>query len=572
MDDAVSSSPDLARAIIDGLGPTVAVLDESGRILMVNEAWRAFARANGGSRETCEGVGQDYFDTCARAVSDRHAQQALEGMGAVLSCERPHYTIEYPCQSRDQQRWMLMSVAPLGEERRGLVISHTEITERVLATAALRASEVRYRTAFHTSPDAISIHRLADGRYVDVSEGFERMTGWRRSEVLGRSLRRIGIMKFPQDSKRLAGTLLREGMVENLEVAFVTKGGEERSGLVSARAITLDERACILAITRDITESNQIKRALQASKRRFQDVVSASADWVWEIDASHRYTYASESVSDLLGYSPQEVLGKTPCAFMPAEEAARIAQVFADLAARHEPFRDLDNLVLHRDGSIRHVQSSGVPIFSGIGQLLGYRGLDRDVTERRRAELTLRDSEAKYRLLAEHATDCIFWTAPDGRYLYVSPACESITGYRADEFLTDAGLFTSIVHAEDRARYADHLAHAVQIDEMEMEFRIVRRDGAIRWIGHLCRPLIDEAGGYLGRRGSNRDITDRKRMEARLRKLSLAVEQSPESIVITDLDANIEYVNEAFVQVTGYGREEVLGRNPRILNAGKTPK
>ena len=315
------------------------------------------------------------------------------------------------------------------------------------------------------------------------------------------------------------------------------------------------------------------------------------------------------------------------------------------------------------------------------------------------ARIALAESEAKFRLLAENSADCIFWTGPDGRFLYISPACERISGYIPEAFLANPELMTDIILPADRASYLAHLAEASHIDDAELEYRIRHKDGTERWIGHHCQPVHGEHGEYLGRRGANRDITTRKQAELalresedrlrhvlaatqeavwdwdldsgvvvhnlrwcrllgiaddltehpmavfrtcihpddrarvdagietakqgdrryvdeyrlrhvdghylwvsdrgrvvargdagqalrmvgavadisqrraadeHLRKLALAVEQSPECILITDLDARIEYVNDAFERNTGYSRDEVIGANPRILKSGKT--
>ncbi|MBI5922838.1 MAG: PAS domain S-box protein [Betaproteobacteria bacterium] len=183
----------------------------------------------------------------------------------------------------------------------------------------------------------------------------------------------------------------------------------------------------------------------------------------------------------------------------------------------------------------------------------------------------LRESEMKYRLLAENSADWIFWAEPSGRFKYVSPACKQISGYAPEDFLADAGLILRLVHADDRAAYRTHIQTAVDADDFEMDFRLVDKDGKVRWLAHHCMPLHDASGQCLGRRGTNRDITGRKLAEEQLRKLSRAVEQSPESIVITDLEARIEYVNQAFLQVTGYQRKEVIGQNSKVLQSGKTP-
>ncbi|MCX7095675.1 MAG: PAS domain S-box protein [Methylobacter sp.] len=187
------------------------------------------------------------------------------------------------------------------------------------------------------------------------------------------------------------------------------------------------------------------------------------------------------------------------------------------------------------------------------------------------AHAALRESEAKYRLLADNAADCIFWIGPDGDFKYISPACEQLYGRTPEEFLADPELMTNIIHCDDRAAYRQYLA-AAYTDSSELEARIVHKNGDVRWLCHHCKPIYDEDGGYLGRRGVNRDITLRKQTEEQLSKLAQAVEQSPESIIITNPEGDIEYVNEAFLKNSGYRRDEIMARNPRILNSDKTPK
>jgi PAS domain S-box-containing protein len=128
---------------------------------------------------------------------------------------------------------------------------------------------------------------------------------------------------------------------------------------------------------------------------------------------------------------------------------------------------------------------------------------------------TLRENEKKYRIVADNTYDWEFWLSPGQRFLYSSPSCERITGIDAAEFLASPGLLASIIHPEDRERYLDHREQAGKSHGLHtLEFRIVRADdGAVRWILHLCHPVYDDEGNYLGTRGSYRDITERKRIE-----------------------------------------------------------
>jgi PAS domain S-box-containing protein len=141
-----------------------------------------------------------------------------------------------------------------------------------------------------------------------------------------------------------------------------------------------------------------------------------------------------------------------------------------------------------------------------------------DVTERKRAEDALRESVRRFRTVADYTYDWEYWRNPDGSFGYVSPSCEQITGYTREDFFADPGLYLNIIHPDDRDRLAKHMREDLaDPDACELEFRILRRDGQQRWLGHVCRPVLDEDGRPVGRRGSNRDVTDRKLAEEALR-------------------------------------------------------
>jgi PAS domain S-box-containing protein len=138
-----------------------------------------------------------------------------------------------------------------------------------------------------------------------------------------------------------------------------------------------------------------------------------------------------------------------------------------------------------------------------------------DFTERKMAE-ALRESETRYRTIANFTYDWEYWVDIEGAFLYVSPSCERVTGYTAQEFLDDPDLMNRIIHPDDGAEMVAHFHKTGKVmpDSVDAEdFRIVRRDGETRWIGHVCQPVYDRKGLSSGRRGSNRDITERKQLE-----------------------------------------------------------
>jgi two-component system, sensor histidine kinase and response regulator len=194
--------------------------------------------------------------------------------------------------------------------------------------------------------------------------------------------------------------------------------------------------------------------------------------------------------------------------------------------------------------------------------------LETEIAERGHLEQELRKKEEWYRSVADFTYDWEFWVGPGGEFLWVSPSVDRITGYEADEFIQDKKLFQTIVHADDLHIVLNHMREILGQDRLtphSLDFRIVRRDGGVRWINHVCQPVTGEGGKFLGRRSSNRDITARiqaeealKRSEERFRDI---YEKSPVMLHSIDQGGVIRNANGRWLEVMGYKREEVIGRN-----------
>jgi two-component system, cell cycle sensor histidine kinase and response regulator CckA len=191
-----------------------------------------------------------------------------------------------------------------------------------------------------------------------------------------------------------------------------------------------------------------------------------------------------------------------------------------------------------------------------------------DVTAQHRVQERLREEETRFRLLTESSTEMVSRHAADGRFLYVSPTVRSLLGYEP-EALTGQGL-DEFLHPDDREVVRESQRMVVrQMTGSTVVYRFRTRSGGYRWLETTHRGVPGEGGeAAVEIQATSRDVTAYKEVEQQLRKLSVAVEQSPASVVITDPEGRIEYVNAKFEQVTGYTREEVLGQNPRVLKSG----
>lgn len=195
-----------------------------------------------------------------------------------------------------------------------------------------------------------------------------------------------------------------------------------------------------------------------------------------------------------------------------------------------------------------------------------------DISDSKRSEEELRRSEEKYRKLIENSHEVIYQLSPEGIFVFASPAWTYTLGHSIEQVIGHP--FTEFVHEEDWQLCYDAINELLNTGNRKtgVEYRVKDVNGKWHWHSSNAVPLLDELGNVLVIDGIAWDVTEKRKSDDLLRKLSLAVEQNPVSVVITDLDANIEYVNKKFSDLTGYLFDELIGRNPRVLKSGEHPR
>jgi PAS domain S-box-containing protein len=319
-----------------------------------------------------------------------------------------------------------------------------------------------------------------------------------------------------------------------------------------------------------------VNEAMTLSNERFRDFSDSSADWFWEMDENLCFTFFSENFERSYGLDANKVLGKTRADLWASDtqnSPEKLAEHLA-LLHRHEAFRDFQYCIGDANGKLRWIDVSGVPRLDATGRFAGYRGIGQNITTRKNLEMAARKSAELLQEAVENIS--IGFTIYDEEdrlvicnetYLnfYGTSRDLIVVGERFEDIIREGakrGQYKEAIgdiEAWVRKRVTQHQNPSGLAIEQELD------DG--RWL------LIIEnrtPSGYLV--GNRVDITAQKMAEKQLRKLSMAIEQSTESILITDHKARIEYVNEAFVRISGFSREEAIGQTPKILSSGQTPK
>jgi len=338
----------------------------------------------------------------------------------------------------------------------------------------------------------------------------------------------------------------------------------------------------ILGTFEDITERLQAEDALRKSEEKFRHLVETINDWVWEVDENFVFTYSSPKVLDLLGYHPEKLVGKTPFELMRPKDARRMANAYKELAVAGGTFNRLENIYQRIDTGLVTLETSGVPIFDPDGKFCGYRGVARDITASKQAREALRESEEKFRQLAENI-DSVFWmTNLDGsQFIYVSPAYETIWGRSLASVYASPQSWIDGIHPEDR-----EMAIATRNRELlggyEREYRIIRASskkntsGEVRWIRDRAFPIKNEIGEIYRFAGIAEDITKRKLAEQALKSsqhfIQRIADASPNILYIYDiLERRSFYINRQVATILGYTPPEIQTMGAAFLQTIVNP-
>jgi PAS domain S-box-containing protein len=323
--------------------------------------------------------------------------------------------------------------------------------------------------------------------------------------------------RFKSDVKEVYKKLMAGEIepVEYYENPVVTKGGEERI-IAWHNSILKDEQGncCgILTSGEDVTEKVLTENALRENEERFRVMAENTSDWIWEVDTQGVFTYSSPKIKAIIGYDPEEVLGKTPIDFIVEEQLEHITSEFRKIVKNKEAFDRLENINLHKNGSIVVIETSGVPIIDSEGNYCGFRGMSRDITERKETN----DLLFKNKLALDSAEIGFWeWNILTGD-TYFNERYFTMAGYEPNEMPHTYDTWKNLVHPDDFDSVYEVINKSIKdfIDGFEVEFRFRKKDGNWLWIesrGKILRTNESGEASYVV--GVHLDISERKHYES----------------------------------------------------------
>jgi len=471
------------------------------------------------------------------------------------------------------QGWGLVNAFPEWDaagQLRQIVVTFIDITD-------LKQTENQLREMQAVLENAVSgISRLdVQGHYLYVNKAYASATGYEPEEMMGLPWQST---VHPEDLEKLEMAyqqMLQEGKVE------VEAKGIRRDGTIFYKELVMiaaydDQRHvaghhCFL---KDISDRKRAEEALQISQKRFAGILEVASDAIISIDARQRITLFNRGAEKVFGYAAAEILGQPLSWLLPDRYTAIYAnhvQQFSQCGETVVTGKQREIWGRRKDGTEFAAEVSISRLVLGDDVL--FTAFLQDITERKAAELALRQSEEKFRTAIDFTHDWEYWLAPDGSFVYISPACERMTGYTPQDFIQQPYLLSEIVYSADRPLMQQH--HCDISDSpvaANVDFRIVTRSGAVRWVSHVCQPVFNPAGQHLGRRISNRDIHDRKLAEAEREQAQQALQESearfqafmnhsPALAWIIDASGVMVYVNQTYHQVLQLAAVDPIGKS-----------
>jgi PAS domain S-box-containing protein len=566
MEETLANERNVLRTLIDALPDNIFIKDAESRFLISNLAHARLLRA----KTPDEVVGKTDFDIFPPelAASYYADEQAVIQSGQPL-LSREERTID----PEGKTRWLLTTKVPLRDDHGkaiGIAGINHDITKRKQMEDQLRESENRYRTLFDSTNDAIFIHDMG-GKFLEVNKVACERLGYSREELLQMTPADIDAAEHSATVQQRVEELNRIGH-HFAEIIQVRRDGTTLPTELSSRLIEFKGKPAILSIARDITKRKLAEEALRESEEKYRRLFEQAMDGIALADPETGIILdCNQALAALVGRDRAELIGQHQAILHPpARDGSAFSPTFKLHLTTHEG-QVLETQVITSTGQIREVEIKANLLYLQGRKTL--QGIFHDITERRQLMEKLRESEDRFRGLAERSLDVIFTTDQEGRITYISPAVKEALGYKPEEVVGQS--IQNYLPESEIPKALQALSQTLggRVPEY-VEFEVRRKDGSLAstWISASS---IVRDGAVIGAQVILRDITERKRAEDMIRHQTVLLQKTFDSMtdaifildaVIPPASPTIIECNEAASKIFGYSEAEMLGRNTAFLH------
>ena len=428
-----------------------------------------------------------------------------------------------------------------------------------------RYGESLFAPLIHNSFDVIAV-MAESGRILYVTPSVERVMGYRQDEVLDKGVLEL---THPKSGEVVAAHLEmirgKPGAVTTYELEERRKDGSPIWLEVTLTNLLDDPLVSgVVANFQDISERKNAEAELRRSEERFRSLVMNSSDIIAVISEDGEVMYVSPSVERVLGYSPAEFAGGLATSYLVEQDLPAATQAWTEVLSEPGGSRVFEIRGRDKNGSVHWFDVTFTNLLADPN-VRGVVSNQRDITERKKAEERLLVTEDKYRSLVEDVPAVVYLAefGPQGRWLYVSPHIESLTGVSAEQWMSAISPWSDHLHPDDRERVIAEESTGLDVSEgdlMVFEYRFVRRDGRVVWVRDEARRVGTENGSGPLMRGVMIDVTERKAAAEALReneeRFRSIFEAAPVGIGLVDLEGHTVQTNRIVQEMLGYSDEE----------------
>ncbi|HZU28253.1 MAG TPA: PAS domain S-box protein [Bryobacteraceae bacterium] len=400
-----------------------------------------------------------------------------------------------------------------------------DISDKRRADAAVQRSAERFRALFEQSLDAIYVHDL-QGRFLDANPAALALMGYQQRDItsldFGALVSSEDLPKALQQLHELDTTGVQ---TQRSELRVRRKDGEYRVVETTAALIPTDGPIpAVLGIARDITERKRSIRALEESEARFRIMADGCPAPMWVNDDAGGTRFVNRAYREFFGVRLDQVDGGNWVPLLHPDDSAAYVSTFSEALLGRTAFRG-EARVRRADGQWRWISAHAAPRWSADGEFLGHVGLAMDIHDRREAEQAVRESEQKFRQLAENIKEVFWMTNASGReILYVSPAYEEVWGQPCAELYRDSSAWMKAIEPADQDAAISFFHRQLKGEAVISEYRVRTGRGELKWVRDRAFPVFGENGEIERIAGIAEDITEAKRVASEMRRAKEAAE------------------------------------------------
>ncbi len=442
-----------------------------------------------------------------------------------------------------------------------------DITEHIKVEEVLRESEQKYRTL--TDNLNVGVYRNTagpQGKFIEANPAIVKMFGYKTKEEFLET-KVADLYQNAEDREKFNNKMLHDGFVRFEELLLKKNDGTPFIGSVSAVAVENEQGVTYDGIIEDITEKKEAEEALRKSEEKYRTIITSIEDGYFEVDIAGNFTFFNDSLCRIFKTPRDELMNSQSKQYMDEDIYKTVFETFNAVYQTGEPARAFDWEITRKDGTRRVVEASISLITDSQGSPTGFRGIVRDITDRKEAEKALQKRAEEFRLIFENAKDAIFWADPETGYIIkCNRAAEDLLEKKREDIM---GHHQTEIHPHEQADFYSNLFESCVRGEGSVD-----EEGEVMTASKTVKPVhltasVTVVGGRPIVQGIFRDITERKQAERELKeseeRYRSLIEFAPEGIITMSTEGVVTSCNTSVLEKTGYKREEIIGNHFSML-------